>query len=342
MNIETLLSQRRFDPTREMQPEQVLLSIDRQNIGSIQNVITISGLPKQGKSRFVGAMIASAITRNEIFNIRLRTPEGRNKIALFDTEQGEYDFYKQIDFIKKLSGTTEMPENFFAYNTREDFPRTQIQLVNKFLELNKDCSVIFLDGILDLLDSFNDEKESMRLMRLIKKWTKEKNILLIQVLHRRKDGTATLGHIGSAADRVSQSILTVEKNKERNTYILKPEYLRSAEDFTPIEIYYNRQDGGWQQTWFTPDEPEKIVRLKKPKPSELNIDDHRMNVLRIFNSQSLQNYKELRQNICEIYATGSNWAQECVPYLISQNLIYKVEGGYTNQRQGKLYAEKRS
>jgi hypothetical protein len=340
LTAEQLLHNRRYDPAKKLEPEQILLRIDNQNIGSIQNVVTISGLPKQGKSRYIGAMVASALTRQEIFNMRIKTPEGRNEVALFDTEQGEYDFYKQIDFIKQLSGGS-LPDNFFAYNTREDFPRQQLLIIDKFLELHPACSVIFLDGILDLLDSFNDEKESMRLTRLIKKWTKEKNVLIITVLHRRKDGTATLGHIGSAVDRVSQSVLTVEKHKERKTYILRPEYLRSAEDFTPIEIYYNRQAAEWQQTFFTPDEEEKVVRLKRPKPRELDIQEHKMNVMRIFNSQIIQKYSELRQNICEIYAVGTNWAQECVPYLLSQNLIYKTMDGYTNVSQAKLYiAEK--
>ena len=338
LNPEQLLASRRYDPNREMQPEQILLRIDNQNIGSIQNVVTISGLPKQGKSRYIGAMVASALTRQEIFNIRVKTPEGRNEVALFDTEQGEYDFYKQMDHIKTLAGGN-LPTSFFAYNTREDFPRQQLLLIDKFLELHPACSIVFLDGILDLLDSFNDERESMRLMRLIKKWTKEKNVLIVTVLHRRKDGTATLGHIGSAVDRVSQSVLTVEKNKERNTYILKPEYLRSAEDFTPIEIYYNRQETIWQQTFYVPDEEDKVVRMKKAKPEELPIEEHKMNVLRIFNVQPLQKYSELKQNICEMYAAGMNWAQQCIPYLISQGLIFKTIDGYTNQRQAKLYIQ---
>lgn len=340
VNLQEILHSRRYDPNKELEPEQILLRIDSHNIGSIQNIVTISGLPKQGKSRFIGAMIASALTRSTIFDIQMKLPPGRREVALFDTEQGEYDFTKQIQFINKLSGSEFSTDHFFAYNTREDFPKRQLELINTFLTMRPGCSVLFLDGILDLLDSFNDERASMQLMRLLKKWTKERNILIVNVLHRRKDGSATLGHIGSAVDRVSQSVLTVEKNKERNTYILRPEYLRSAEDFTPIEIYYNRPAGEWQQTFHTPDEDEKVIRFKKPKPQELDISEHRTNVLRIFNSQSLQRYSELTQNIIEMYACGMNWAKECVPYLISQGLIFKTENGYTNINQARLYIQK--
>jgi len=338
---EQLLQLRRYDPSRELQPEQILLRIQNQNVGTIQNIVTISGLPKQGKSRYIGAMVASALSRKEIFDIRLKTSEGRNEVALFDTEQGEYDFAKQIGFIQQLHGEALPFDRFFAYNTREDYPKQQLTIIDKFLNLHPLCSVVFIDGILDLLDSFNDEREGIRLSRLLKKWTKEKNIMIVIVLHRRKDGMSTLGHIGSTIDRASQSVLTVEKNKERNTYILKDEYMRSAEGFTPIEIYYNRQAGEWQQTFFTPDEAEKVVRIKKAKPRELDIQEHKTNVMRIFNVQPFQKYSDLRQNICEMYAAGKNWAEECIPFLISESLIFKTIDGYTNIRQGKLYiAEK--
>lgn len=335
-----LLQSRRYDPNRELQPEQILFRIDNENIGSIQNIVTITGLPKQGKSRYMGALLGSALTNETIFSMQLKTAPGRNRIAFFDTEQGDYDFYRQMDFVKHICKTTTLPGNLDAFNTREDYPQEQLLMIDRYLELNPDCSILFLDGILDLLLSFNDEKESKMLMQLLKKWTKVNNLLLINVLHRRKDGTATLGHIGSAADRVSQSVLVVEKNKERKTFILKPEYLRSADEFNPLEIMYNRHLGEWQQTWYVPDEEDKkLIRLKKPKPQELDIHDHTINVGRIFQAHGSQTYKDLVQNISEIYAAGTNWAKECIPFLLQSGLIFKTATGYTRERQAKLYIQ---
>lgn len=334
-----LLDARRYDPNRILESEQILFKIDGQNIGSKQNIVTITGLPKQGKSRYAGGMIASALSNQDIFSMTVKTAEGRNRVALFDTEQGDHDFYKQMDFIKQLCGTTNLPSNFDAFNTREDYPQEQIQMIDRYLELTPDCSILYLDGILDLLLSFNDEKESKLLMQLLKKWTKVRDLLIITVLHRRKDGTATLGHIGSAADRVSQSVLTVEKHQERKTFILKPEFLRSADEFTPVEILYNKSIREWQQTWYTPDE-KNVVRMKKAKPAEFDTDHHRLCLGRIFNTELIQNYKTLTQNICEIYAAGMNWAKECVPYLLSEGILFKVEGGYTHRNTVKLFIEK--
>lgn len=340
IDADQLLKARRYDPNKELQPEQILFRIEGHNIGSIQNIITFTGLPKQGKSRYAGGFVAAALSGKDIFSMSVRMPAGKNKIAMFDTEQGDHDFYRQMEFIKSLCGTSQLPAWFDAFNTREDYPEEQILMIDRYLQLNKDCGILILDGILDLLLSFNDEKESKLLMQLLKKWTKQHNILLAGILHRRKDGTTTLGHIGSAADRVSQSVLTIEKNKERKTYILKPEFLRSADEFTPIEIMYNRQLQEWQQTFYTPDEEEKVVRMKKAKPEEFDNSHHMLCLGRIFNSTRVQPYKILVQNICEIYAAGTNWAKTCVPYLMSQGLLFKTEAGYTNSREAKLFVEK--
>lgn len=338
MDLHNLLDSRRYDPAKSVRPEQVILRIDSQTIGSIQNIVTVSGLPKQGKSRYIGAMAASAISRQEIFNIRMKLPEEKPVIGYFDTEQGEYDYYKSMNYISHLAGG--FTENFHSFNTREDFPKIQINLIKTFLEEQPNCSVLFLDGILDLLDSYNDEKESIRLMRLLKKWSKEKDLLIILVLHRKKDGSSTLGHIGSAIDRVSQSILTVEKSKERSTYILKPEFLRSAEDFTPVEIFYNKQAGQWQQTFFTPDEGEKVIKLRKLKPEEIIIDTHRDNVRRIFSVNNPLSYADLIQLIKEFYQVGKTAAEQTVKFLHENQLIFRTQDGYTNDRRQVLFKEK--
>ena len=60
-------------------------------------------------------------------------------------------------------------------------------------------------------------------------------------------------------------------------------------------------------------------------------------IYQIFNSQHIQSYKELTENICQLYGTGKNWAVECVPHLLNENIIYKIgPGEYTNQKQAKL------
>lgn len=334
-----LLQARRYDPNRQPPSEQFILTIGGKKIGSLQNLVTITGKQKNGKSRYVAAVIASGLAGKDIFEISLRLPANRSRIALFDTEQSEYDFYKQIRTIKELSGLTELPANFDAFNTREDDPYTTLQMLTRYLTTNPDCSLVFFDGLLDLLISFNDERDSKKLINLIKKITKQNNCLLVGVLHRGKGNDLTLGHLGSMADRVAQSVLKVEKNKERNTFCLSSEFLRSDEDFTPIEIM--RSGNEWQQTFHIPADEwkpsgEGIVRSMKPKPHEIPAEEYHQKKPVIFADSDPLTYKELLQGIQEVFGTGRNWAVAAATHMREQGIIFRIDGKYTINPQRKI------
>ncbi len=334
-----LLQKRKYDPNKEPPAEQVLFIIESKNIGAVQNFVTITGMQKSGKTTFLSAMVAAALTNNEQLGMRLRLPELKRRVSYWDTEQGDYDFFKTMDKIRAFCGTDKVPQNLDAYNLREDEPQDIMWMIKKYLELHKDCGIIVIDGILDLIESFNDEAESKRLVNTLKKITKESGVLAILTLHKGKTTNNTLGHLGSMADRAAQSVLFVEKNKERNTFILKADYLRSADDFTPIEIYFNNGAHRWEQTDYNPDADKPANKKRQTKPNEIDREAHRNNVYKIFTFSDPQKYSELVQNINELYAVGTNWAKDCVRHLMHEGLIYKTSDGYTNKQQAKLYIQ---
>jgi hypothetical protein len=102
-----------------------------------------------------------------------------------------------------------------------------------------------LDGVLDLIQDYNNVEQSFFLIQWLKKITKKFDLLVLLVLHLGKKDQNSLGHIGSYLDRKSQSVLKIEKNKENNTLNLSPQFLRSSEDFNPVSIMY--QGGAWYQ-----------------------------------------------------------------------------------------------
>lgn len=335
--LDLLLQNRAYDPNREPPPDQIVMRIEHKNIGSLQNLVTITGFQKNGKGKYIAGILAAALSRQTVFDISVKLPPGKNKIALWDTEQGDYDFFKSMDNIKNLAGLQSMPANFNAFNVREDEPLQALRMIDRYLALNPDTGILCLDGLTDLVLSYNDETESKRLVNILKKWSKLYNLLIIGVLHKGKSTSATIGHLGAMADRAAQSVLSVEKIKERGTFQLKPDYLRSADDFTPIEIFYNNSAHEWQQTAYIPEETDEKVKRIKLRPAEYDASVHSTNIVRIFSVDTLIPYKELVQAIKEIYATGEQWAKECIPHLMKEQLIFKTEHGYTNNRKARLF-----
>lgn len=332
-----LLQARRYNPDTPPPPEQVVFRIDFQNIGSLGNFITITGLPKAGKSKFISGIIAAAIKKVDIFRLTMKLPDGKDRIGHFDTEQSLHDYYRQIELIKELSHETTL-KKFDSFNTREDGPRENMQMIEFYLSANPDCGLLIIDGLLDLLLSFNDEGTSKEVINFLKRWTKEYNVLLISILHRSKTGGSSMGHLGSAADRAAQSILIVEKDKENNCYVLRPEYLRSADDFSPVAIHYNKSLEQWEETEYHEATQEGgSKKALKAMPHEYTEDAHRDEIRRIFARAPYQKYDQLLQNIIEIYAVSREWARLAIKHFIKEGWIFYTTDGYTNESQAKLF-----
>ena len=260
INYNELLLQRQYNKDIIPSAEVICLKIQGKIIATLDNYIVYSGGAKQGKSTFIAATIASSFLHSQEtnFGIKLTTYPHRPIIAYFDTESSAYDNYKQIQKICKLGLRTSLPDNIKAFNTREDTPEIIIKLIETFLINTPTCSILFIDGLLDLCYNYNDETESRKLTNWLKKITKIYNILVVVVLHTSKGTFETLGHLGSNTDRWAQSTLTVEKDKITKQMILKPKFLRSSDDFEPIAINYI--DGQWRQTHY-----EQQVEITKKK-----------------------------------------------------------------------------
>lgn len=217
-------------------PDHKILTIGSKTIGSLQNIVVFSGLPKAGKSSFLNGCIAAAYVPYSVFDMAMFLPPGRKSLCYIDTESSEFDFYKSIDRIKNILQWETMPSGFMAYRFRDLVPKDIIAYVEYILQLRPDISVIVVDGLLDLLMNYNDEVESRHLINWLKRITTQYNVLLIGVVHTGKKDGMTLGHFGSMIDRYCQSVLTVEKDSKSGIFELKPKFLRSDIGFDPVQI----------------------------------------------------------------------------------------------------------
>lgn len=313
LSTSDILQQRRYNPTHTPEPEQVVLTIGGRTIGTLQNFVVYSGLPKAGKSTFIAATLASALMPGDQFGIKINFPEDRRRVCLFDTESSDYDFYRQIDKIRRFSQINILPDVFDAYRVREDHPKQIKEMVEMYLQDTPECSVMVIDGFLDLLLNFNDEIESRMLINWLKRLTKLYNCLIIGVLHLGKKDGHTLGHLGSMVDRYTQSLLKITKDKEQLTYSLTAEMMRSDVDFLPVVL--QNLNGQWIETYAESNEP-KVKR-------ELTLQEHKDKLFRVFNYRPELSYKELCQSICEEYCIGLNKAKQLVIELKSKNLLQK-------------------
>lgn len=235
-----------YDPA--IPEDKIYFSIQGQTIGTTGNFVTITGLPKVGKSTIIGAAVGSYYGREDIMGIKLFMHPKKTKVVLFDTEQTGYDMNRCWKSIQKFAKKETLTNNLDVFSFREDYSIDIINMIETYLRIEPYCGIVIIDGLLDLLENMNDEGESKRLIRRFKLWGKKYDILIIALLHVGKKDFNSIGHIGSACDRYSQSTLLVEREKD-DTVTLKPKFLRSAQGgtFAPINIIYNRESNSYSK-----------------------------------------------------------------------------------------------
>jgi hypothetical protein len=239
-NLSTRQAKANYTPPKE----DPIFTIKNNPIGNKQSFVCFQGLPKAGKSLYITSSIVSAFAGVSIFGMKITLPADKPKLAYFDTEGSEADFYSIVNRLKWQMGRNNLPENLQMYNCREDSPAEIKILIDTYLQLNGDCGCLIIDGILDLVNDFNNIVECNMIIQWLKKITKNYNMLVMVVLHLGKKDKNSLGHLGSFLDRKSQSVLIIEK--ENNIMTMKAQFLRSCENFIPISVH--NVGGNWIET----------------------------------------------------------------------------------------------
>jgi len=240
INYSDLLKSCRIDSKTEFKDDNIYLAHNNNIIGTAGNFITFTGLPGASKSTFIAGVIASCIGKTEIFGFNALTYPHlkKTRIALFDTEQTGHDYKRKERLIKTLSGVKDIYKTLDVYSVIEHSANAILGMINEYLNKTPQCAILIIDGILDCIESMNDEQQAKRLIKIIRKWANKHDVLIITVLHLGKKDLTAIGHIGSASTRYCQSELEVSKTTN-NTYKLTPKKLRSSGHFEPIEIMYS-------------------------------------------------------------------------------------------------------
>lgn len=338
--FDTILRSRRFDPSAEVPEEKRVMMINGRIIANNQNIVTMQAKQKSGKTVFMTAIMAAALSKLEVFRIMVLLPEDKKRVVFMDTEQGQSDFYKVLKRMKSLAGLYNYPSWFDAYNFREDDPDTIVACIDRYIQCYPDTGLALVDNTTDLLNSFNDEVESKSKIQLFKKWSKQNDTVFVQALHTGRGGENSLGHYGAYSDRASQSVLHIEKT-ERGTIVMRPHYMRSDEDFDPIELMYNREAHNWEETIHISDADKAQIRGKHVPMEGYDDTEHHARLSYIFNTFPFCPYDKVVQGIMEIYACPRQFAKESLRFFLQKGFIYKTIDGYTRNQQAKLYIDEK-
>jgi len=89
---------------------------------------------------------------------------------------------------------------------------------------------VIIDGARDLVTSINNEEQATDVASRFLRWTEEKQVHLITILHQNKGDNNARGHLGTELINKAQTVLSVSKSSDnKNISIVESEYCRGMD-----------------------------------------------------------------------------------------------------------------
>lgn len=199
-------------------------------LGTLGNFSVIIGKAKSKKSFFINIAVSTALSNDFILErFKSDLPHDKSEVLYFDTEQGKYHVQKAVKRICTQINQPE-PENLHTYFLRSLTPSERLQFIENEIYSNNKIGFVVIDGIKDLVTSINDEEQATNIASKLLKWTEERNIHIVTVLHQNKSDTNARGHIGTELINKAETVLEVAKaENDTNISIVTPQQCRNKE-----------------------------------------------------------------------------------------------------------------
>ena len=226
----------KIDVNEEIPKPQIAISLANTKtdgfaiLGTLGNFSVIIGKAKAKKSFFINIAVSTALSNDFILErFKSDLPHDKSEVLYFDTEQGKYHVQKAVKRICTQINQPE-PENLHTYFLRSLTPSERLQFIENEIYSNNNVGFVVIDGIKDLVTSINDEEQATNIASKLLKWTEERNIHIVCVLHQNKSDTNARGHIGTELINKAETVLEVAKaENEPNISIVTPQQCRNKE-----------------------------------------------------------------------------------------------------------------
>jgi len=235
------------NPPTEPEP---LIKVDEVTVGAPGNIMCVAGSEGSGKTNFLGGILSGSIKPTgaviDTLGMTIRENNEGKGVLLYDTEQSEYQLYKNLTYIVNRSELKRPPSWFKAYClvgiSRNERMKLILESMDKYFYQFGGIHSVVIDGIGDLLPGVNEEEGSVALIEELIRIAAIYNTVVICVLHMAPSGMKLRGHLGSEVQRKAAGILLIEKDENTDTSLIKALKVR---DGSPLDVPI--KEFGWSK-----------------------------------------------------------------------------------------------
>lgn len=192
-----ILHDTRIRSDTDVPEEEYALEVDGVGLFALRDIHAVKAKAKAGKTTTLKVFVAALLTG---MMFRIRSLLSKPRIVFFDTEQSRCDTKGILDDVARMTGLPpeEIDSHVALYSMRRVDREALLPLLRVAISDEKPA-VVFLDGIVELVASFNDESESKQLIKELLVLSEENNCAIVNVLHTNKadDDHNMRGHLGT-------------------------------------------------------------------------------------------------------------------------------------------------
>lgn len=192
-------------------PIEYLFTLDdKHGLIARANLQTLRGAPKTGKSAAGLALITAAL-KGEFIGIKAN----REKLAVLwiDTEQDKNTLRQKARAVLEMAELDAQPEALKVVTLRGyGSPADALAVTLQAIEENT-ADFVFLDGVVDLCQAFNDEEESREVVRKLESHAEKYGSAILGLIHTNKKDDEARGHLGAIMQQKSAEIYQVNKKE---------------------------------------------------------------------------------------------------------------------------------
>ena len=275
-----------LDFDKPYRPPRYTLERNDVAFADVGEIHIVSGKPGNGKTGLMAQLIAATLggqfgkTIARKVGHKVNGAEGFQEvptcILYVDTEQGEDD---TIGFKNRILSMSGVPKDVAKQHLKILRLRDTELALDRWKKILKAIwqvqpTDIFLDGMLDIVEDYNDQKECQPIIRKCMMLATHYDTSLWAVLHENPMVDKLVGTLGSITQRKVSEIFTVIKVKQselkehdRNPK-LPPIYFRvkqnkaRGKDVEDWYFHYVSADGGWGQPVEIDDEAAPQIAAK--------------------------------------------------------------------------------
>ena len=194
------------------------LEVDGTGFFARRDIHAVKAKAKAGKTTTLKVFIA-ALLQGEMFRVKSLLEKPR--IVFFDTEQNRKDTKSILDDVAAMTGLSpEVIDSQVVLHSLRRVDREDLLPLLCQALMDEKPDVVFVDGIVEFVSSFNDESESKQIIKDLLGLSEEYNCAIICVLHTNKadEDHNTRGHLGTMLAQKAATVL--ECKKERGSSVI--------------------------------------------------------------------------------------------------------------------------